>query len=290
MKNQLTGVQNIKINNRSISFRRIGNGKRKILFYHGFPGSSAQIEPFRDYLQDFDIEVLCFDRPGYHTSDSTNESQMAQTTEVSRQIMNAFNWSTCELISVSGGTPFLFSFLNKYPELISRVAVVCGLGPMMSPGFQDVIAWKAKIALKILPFIPDFIFAKIFPKDEMKNSSSRFEIISFFLRPSAADIKTIQNPINQSILRQAVTEAIHQNGKGPKLDAESFLTPWKINVADYKGPIHFWHGDDDLVIPVKMAQRMHQQVERSELNILSGEGHYSIAFNHLELILSKGIS
>ena len=87
-------------------------------------------------------------------------------------------------------------------------------------------------------------------------------------------------------MRQAVFEAISQNGKGPKLDAQSFLTPWKINVAGFKGPINFWHGDDDKIIPVAMVKKMHQQIKRSELNILKGEGHYSLAFNYLEAVLT----
>lgn len=290
MNNQLTAVQQIKFNNRNISYRRIGTGKRKILFFHGFPGSSVQIEPFLEYIQDFDLEVLCFDRPGYHFSDATQGTQFDQTTAVCKQIVESFGWLSCELIAVSGGTPFLFSFLENHPQFISRVHVVCGLGPILTTGFEKIMSWKVKLALRILPLIPGGIFAKIFPKNEAESNSPRFEILNYFLPPSPADAKTIQNPRNQNILRQAVLEAVNQNGKGPKLDAESFLAQWKINVTEYQGPIDFWHGDDDHVVPLAMARQMHKQAERSELTILNGQGHYSIAFNFLEPILAKGFS
>ena len=176
-------VQSMSINGRKISYRRIGTGKRKILFFHGFPGSSVQIEPFLDHLLEFDLEVVCVDRPGYHGSVSNNESQFKQTTEVCEHIINSLGWISVELIAVSGGTPFLFSFLEKFPERISRVSVVCGLGPISSPGYQNFMTWKAKLALKILPRIPDQIFAKIFSKNNGKKIIFNLRLLLFFYNP-----------------------------------------------------------------------------------------------------------
>ena len=53
---------------RTVSYRLRGSGSRRVLFFHGFFGSSAQIDFFDSVLADLDLQVLALDRPGYGES------------------------------------------------------------------------------------------------------------------------------------------------------------------------------------------------------------------------------
>jgi len=64
----LAPAQTSFITGTSVSYRRLGSGSRKVLFFHGFPGSSAQVEPFRSFVDSLDLDIVYVDWPGYHLS------------------------------------------------------------------------------------------------------------------------------------------------------------------------------------------------------------------------------
>ncbi len=104
---------------------------------------------------------------------------------------------------------------------------------------------------------------------------------------SEADRKAALAPLNQLILQTALSEAFLQNGLGPKSDAEFYFSKSAFELGDFSGSVNFWHGDQDLILPLEMAKKMVNQLPGSVLNVVPGEGHYSIAFNHLERVLKN---
>lgn len=281
-----------QINSKNISFRRIGSGKRKILFFHGFPGSSSQIEPFRDQAGTFDLDVVCVDRPGYHKTELTQGRQFDQATLTMKSLLDSFGWQSCEVMSVSGGTPFLFSFTQAYPQYVSSVTVISGLGPIGNKEFQRFLSWKARFTLNLLPKLPGSLFERILPKynsnPDLKSAVSaepKFNIIRYLLPGSAADAKVMLDLNTQEVLGRALHEAFMQKGTGPKRDAAEYVKPWSLDLKSYAGPIKIWHGDEDQILPLKMAEQMAKLIPRAQLNVLNNEGHYSLIIKRMENIL-----
>lgn len=284
MENSIAPLQIQKVNDASISYRKIGSGTRKILFFHGFPGSSAQIELFKDQLTAFDLQVVCIDRPGYNQSEVRGASQFDQTNQALHELLKSFGWSQCEVISVSGGTPFLFSFVQAEPQFISRVTVVSGLGPIATEKFRDLLQPKMKVALRLLPLLPGNLFEKILPKAGGK--PPRFNLIRFLMPVSKADVAVIQTEGILPVLGTALHEAFAQKGVGPKRDAGVYLKPWKLEMGSYKGRVDIWHGQEDRILPARMAKLMHQSLPQAKLYLVPNEGHYSLAMNRIQHILS----
>ncbi len=292
MKTDSQTVQTARINNKNISFRKVGSGSRKILFFHGFPGSSSQIEPFADQVAAFDLEVICVDRPGYHKTELTEGRQFDQATQMMKSLLDSFGWQSCEVMSVSGGTPFLFSFTQAFPQFISNVTVISGLGPIGNKEFQKIISRKARFALNLLPKLPGTIFEKILPKYNPEPSTvtaaaaePKFNVIRFLLPSSPADNQVMLDLKTQDILGRALHEAFMQNGTGPKRDAAEFIKPWSLELKGYTGPIKIWHGNEDQILPLKMAEQMAQLIPRAQLHVLNNEGHYSLIIKRMESIL-----
>jgi pimeloyl-ACP methyl ester carboxylesterase len=276
-----------QINGKNISFRRIGSGKRKILFFHGFPGSSSQIEPFREHAAAFDLDVVCVDRPGYHKTELTEGQQFSQATQTMKSLLDSFGWQSCEVMSVSGGTPFIFAFTQVFPQFVSRFTIVSGLGPIGNKEFQQFLSWKARFTLNLLPKLPGSIFARILPKYSATPAEPKFNIIRYLLPGSIADAKVMQEQRIQEILGRAIHEAFMQNGTGPKRDAAAYLKPWSLTLNGYSGPIHIWHGDEDRILPLGMAQQMAKLIPNAQLHVLNNEGHYSLIIKRTANILQN---
>lgn len=271
----------LSFNNRSISYRRLGTGKRKILFFHGFPGSSAQILPFTNLVSRFDLEILCLDRPGYNQTSWIKTDAFTQANEDAFHLVQHFQWKQFELISVSGGTPYLFSFVKEFPQLVTKMAIVSGLGPLAQSDFSKVLSFKSLLSLRFLPYTPEAFF-KIFLKQK--------KLLRVFLTPSESDLKVLNVLENVKVLETALHEGFLQNGVGPKQDALAYLSAWSVPVDKLPREVQIWHGAEDQIIPVGMAKNFANIIPQAQLNILPGEGHYSPAFNYIPVILGEKIS
>jgi pimeloyl-ACP methyl ester carboxylesterase len=284
MSSLIPEIQILNLNGSQVSYRKMGNGRRKIFFLHGFLGSSVQIEFFRKYVDEFDLEVIGLDRPGYNLSE-TGKSQFSQTNNFIKGLLEHHQWQGCELIAASGGTPFLFSFVQNDPHLIQKITIVSGLGPIAFPEFGDHLPRKLKLALKVIPRVPSSLFALARPPAQEKISPSRIKFIRSFLSASPADEKAIEIPEARKILDLAVKEAFVQNGLGIQKDTRAYQTKWNIHLTDFNGPIEIWHGEEDLILSPQMARQLHKALPQSNLHLISGEGHYSLSMNHILKII-----
>ncbi len=273
----------VEIDGRPVSYRRFGNGSRKILFYHGFPGSSVQIDFIRPHVAIYDLEIVCFDRPGYNGSHFNKEPQCKLTSKISKGLLASLGWSQCEVVSVSGGTPFLFSFVRSHPELVSRVTIISGLGPMSGVGFKRIMGWKSKAALRMLPFVPERILKRV----RTMPLQRRTKMMGRFLPASRPDQEFMSHPKAKSMVVQGLNEALMQNGRGPKRDARVLTSKWNADLGQYAGPVDIWHGDQDKIVPAAMARSLSEALAGSRLNIVSGEGHYSLPVRNVGQILAK---
>lgn len=272
----MTHSSQFQIHNRRISYRRLGQGNRKILFFHGFPGSSAQVFPFQKHLDAFDLEVICIDRPGYSGTSLGTTEPFEQATEDAFLLLQELKWENFEAVSVSGGTPYLFSLLKKYSSLVHRVSIISGLGPIAHPEFRKILPSTSLLSLCLLPVTPEILFQWL---------TRNPKLIRLFLKPAPSDLAVLKKIENVKILETALHEAFIQNGVGPKQDAKAFLNPWAIDSNQYPNDFQIWHGQEDQIIPVKMAKQLAKAIPQSKLNIIANEGHYSLAFNFIDKIL-----
>ncbi|MBL7556440.1 MAG: alpha/beta hydrolase [Bdellovibrionaceae bacterium] len=105
-----------------VSYRRLGNGPRKILFFHGFPGSSKQIDIFKNEVEKLGLDVLCFDRPGYYHTEIKTSDTLSVTTDIAMELVSMLGWTDFEIVTVSGGTPFGIT-IGLLPRLQHRLTV-----------------------------------------------------------------------------------------------------------------------------------------------------------------------
>ena len=281
-------LQKINLSQGQVSYRLIGEGRRKIIFYHGFPGSSSQVALFKTSVEQLDIQVLCFDRPGYNETLWSTNNMLDQTVKISDEITRTFDWKEFEIVTVSGGTPYGIAFANRHPKEISGVRVVCGLGYLQSPEIKKHFKKMQFFSLNYLKFIPGAFLKQILnrPKSPQLRRNPVFEL---FYPTSASDRQVIQQRSLSDALNNTLIEAVAQNAAGPIADSQVFLSSWGEVLKDFKLPIHFWHGDQDLVIPFQVSKEMAKLIPQAEFTLVPNEGHVSLAVNKMLEILSVSL-
>ena len=56
---------------------------------------------------------------------------------------------------------------------------------------------------------------------------------------------------------------------------------WGLDLAAIKSPVYLWHGEDDRIVPLAMAQWVAGRIPGVSVSYHPGEGHFSMAINHL---------
>lgn len=271
----------------NVSYRKLGSGQRKILFFHGFPGSSAQIGIFRALVDTLNLEVLCFDRPGYNYSQIQTADSLATTLSIANELISINAWTDFEIVTVSGGTPFGIAYAIQHPEKIRYLRVICGLGNLCIPEVRTHFSKTSLYALRFLPMMSGYLIQKFIGIKPM--GSRRGLIITFFLPASVPDSKLFQNSDVLSALNLSLSEALLQKALGPKQDAKVFLTDWSKGSNSLQRSIHFWHGDQDQTLSIKSAKAMIAQFPFAKMTVVKDEGHISLPTLHIETILKTDL-
>jgi pimeloyl-ACP methyl ester carboxylesterase len=281
-------LQQVGLSFGNVSFRSIGSGKRKILFFHGFPGSSLQIQVFEKWLQVFDLEVLCFDRPGYNRTDIHLKSGIAANALIAENLMDRFGWEEMDVFTVSGGTPAGLYSSARLPERVRSVHVISGLGALHLGEIKTHFPRTSLSALKLLPWIPGFVIQSCLGfKADTQSSNSSHRILQYLLPGSEEDQSLFVHEEVRQSLQLSLYEALFQKAKGPKLDAKDFLSSWGAELNRLKAPVHFWHGENDQIIPFQIAKEMSARVANSSFNLVPNEGHFSLPVRQLGEILNR---
>lgn len=265
-----------------VSYRRIGHGQRKVLFFHGFPGSSKQIDIFNSQLETHNLEVLCFDRPGYHHTRIKTANTLSLSIKIALELISELSWKEFELVAVSGGTPFAVSLALQNPHLVKNIRVVCGLGDLNLPAVRKNFSPLSFWGLKVLPVVPTALLKKAL----QINPGKRNPVVDFFLPPSKADMEIALDRLVRDSLNQSLSEAMEQNFLGPKQDTYAFLSNWSTGIANLNIPIHFWHGDQDNVISNKISASMAPLFPGGKMTLVKDHGHISLPVALIGQILS----
>ena len=231
-----------------VSYRLIGDGNRKVVFFHGFPGSSSQLHLFLSSLVEHQMQVLCFDRPGYNKTFSAGADMLNVTSQITYELTAYLSWQKFEVVTVSGGTPYGISFAQKFPESVSGVRVICGLGYIREPQIRKYITGLKYLSLLLLRFVPGWALRLIINPDQKKVSNKRRRFFELFYPTSESDRQIISERNLGGTLGFVLNESLMQNGRGPVSDTKVFLSDWGADLGRFSLPIHFWHGDEDKVI------------------------------------------
>lgn len=269
-----------------VSYRKLGHGKRKILFFHGFPGSSRQIDIFNSELQSQDLEVLCFDRPGYHHTQIKTADSLNVTLKIAMELVSTLSWNKFEVVTVSGGTPFGIALALQNPDLVIAIRVISGLGDLSRPSVRKYFPALSIYGLKVLPVVP----TRLIRNALHINPGKRNPVIDFFLPPSKADLELAKNKEVRDSLNQSLSEALEQGFLGPKQDSPVFLANWSAGAAALKAPIHFWHGDLDNVISNKISESMAPLFPKGKMTLVKNHGHLSLPITLIGQILKFDFS
>lgn len=84
-------------------------------------------------------------------------------------------------------------------------------------------------------------------------------------------------------------EALKDSVDGWVDDDLAFVQPWGFEFSEIRVPVMLWQGDEDMMVPFAHGKWLAAHLPRDKLreHLVKGEGHVSIAHNHLDAMLDE---
>lgn len=256
--------------------------------FHGLPGSRMESYLLDAAAKKINIKIITPDRPGYGLSSRQPGRTLIDWGRDVSVLADALDLDSFGIIGVSGGAPCALSCAYTIPDRVSRVGIVCGLGPLYQTGLAHEMRWFVASGfylartipwlLRVTHGLPTIALAKISPR-------TLLNIIAM-----------VHGGVDRQVLKKAgvreklvlnIQEAFRQGTSGAVQDMQLLSRDWGFNLLEIKSQVDIWHGDADDIVPISHGQYLHHQLPNSTFTTMPGQAHFSLPITCAETILSR---
>jgi pimeloyl-ACP methyl ester carboxylesterase len=283
--------QTNQIDDRRLGYAEFGDPHGKPVFYfHGFPGSRLEAEVVAKDAQRLGLRLVSVDRPGMGLSSFQPRRQILDWPEDVRRLADQLGFERFSVIGLSGGVPYAAACAYSIGKRMDNCILVSGLGPPelgmdgMKPIYRYLIYMARIVPVWLLRFVLWYLGGRYRGSPE-----GEAHLLDWYRSGSnEADMVILEDEEMGRLLIEAALEGFLQGTKGLAWDAKLIFKRWGFSLQDITFErVYLWHGEQDDLLPVAMAERMAAYIPHCRPHYCAREGHLSLAYNQLEAIANE---
>ena len=244
-----------------------------IIYNHPLPGArNFTLEP--PTLQTAHGRCFSLERPGIGLSTRAPGRTLADWAGDVAEFVDALGFERFAVVGVSAGGGYALALAHALPDRVTRVGLVCALGPILDhPEFDDDFTHPLRALLPVAR--EDADAAETLLRESLSPLGERFRA-----DPEAFFEEWLQGwPADQQVLYRKyksrwmpAIEATHRDTEGFADDIVAGLR-WTFDPAEIRVPVRAWHGTADQTAPFGLIRLVVDQAG-GELVPYEGLGHY----------------
>ena len=260
------------INGRNVEYIRYGQWTRIcILFFHGHAGSARYI-PDEEYSHNgTSYCILSFNRPGVGNSDTRGFYAIDEFVSDIRDFLLSKRVEKVILVGHSAGGLYAQVFASLFPSITLGLILVSSLPTLNNKATRNVLTKtlnKRRLLLTHLPSFSKFYFkgysmSVLYHADQIINSNLK--------RLSDEEREYCLEHID--LYREAVMNAMTNDGKGAYFDAKAMFAKRDLPELDPSIKVFIWSGDIDTSTPPEFARYLSDRYNPVRFHLLPGLGH-----------------
>lgn len=263
--------------------------KYKIVYIHGFDScrydAVSAMTLTQDVIEELGIYTVSFDRPGYGESDpNPNQTVKSVSLDIEELADQLGLGSKFYVIGFSMGGQFVWSCLKYIPHRLAGVTLIAPAVNYWWPGFPSNLSSEA--------------FHQQFPEDQWSlrvahhapwltywwNTQKWFPSLTLIAQSPAVlsrqDLELV--PVFSTTKRKEYEAQVRQQGEYESLHRDLIIGfgTWEFDPMELKNPfpsnevaVHLWHGDEDMIVPVKLQRYIVQRLPWIHYHEVAGAGH-----------------
>jgi len=257
-----------------------------VIAFHGTPGSHRQAEPCDPAARELRIRVIAPDRPGYGHSSYDAHRRLVDWPRDVAQLADHLGLARFGVIGVSGGGPHAAACAHGLASRLLGASIVSGVAPPDTPGVHENMlpmnrlnfALARQSPLLVAPFMAAMLFAiRMFPDRALDGM-----------------LRSLPEPDRRILARREIAdmfveEARRASGTTARAAAQDFslfARPWRFRLEDIAAPVHVFHGDVDVNVPLAHGRGQADRIPNAKLHLCPNEGHM-LYIDHAREILAS---
>ena len=256
---------------RLLAYTQMGQQDGTPVFsFHGVPGSRLDFDHplIQPVVEGSGVRLIGIDRPGFGGSTHQPHRRYADWPADVLAVANDLGLDRFGILAYSTGGLYAIACALAFPERLTFVGIVSGLGPAETPRFGDGMT-KSFVAMIRLcrraPSLARWFFAHTSPE----KFSQVFEQMV-----SPVDRTLFREAGVDQLARDTFAEATRNGPYGLVEDWGLMATPSGLTYTAVECPIRLWHGDSDGTVPVHHAEYVASLLPKANLEVLPGVGHF----------------
>lgn len=271
---------------RRLGFAEFGdpNGKPVIVF-HDLWGNRNLRHPDDTIIKNMGIRLIGIDRPGYGMSTRKPNRSVMDVVDDIMLLSKALKLEQFSVLGYSAGVPYALACAYRFPQIVTRCAIVSSLPPMDDPqGFEAINRNYARLFQLAQGMEPMFrMLMKGFFWIDSRRDPSRY-VAELALSMPEVDQNIMKNPLVFKS-RATMWDNIRQNGSDVFVDEMvTLVKSWGFQLQSVQPHVDIWWGEADTFSAPMVGQRMAEFLPNSTLHLESQSGHL-ILFSHWQAIL-----
>jgi pimeloyl-ACP methyl ester carboxylesterase len=273
---------------RNLGYAEYGDARGLPVFYfHGFPGSRLEAGLAEEGAASHGIRFISVDRPGYGLSDPKRKRTLLDWADDTVHLADFLGIRRFSVIGVSGGGPYATACAYKIPHRLNKVAIVCGLGPVVYTHRRNRTTDLTIQALLLAGRFPTAARVPFAASALMYRRHPDFMLALISRRLAECDRQALQIPQLHRLLCSSFREAFRRSLFAPARDLVLYGRDWALPLHEIQVPTRLWHGEKDAVVPAAMGYLLADEIPTCLPKFYPEEGHFSIITNHLQEILEE---
>jgi len=257
-------LQHVRIHGHDVGFRRAGKGNpERVLLIHGLAGSSKTWDDVIPSLAEH-YDVIAPDLLGHgESAKPTGDYSLGAFASGLRDLLAILGVPSVTIVGHSFGGGVAMQLAYQHPELVDRLVLVA------SGGLGREVSWLLRLLT-----VPgaEYLMPLWFPKPLVDRATGVGQ---------ALGRRNIRSPRLGEFWRAYSSLAGAQNRRAFVRTMRGVIEPGgqTVNAHDRlylaaRVPTLIVWGDRDGVIPIAHGEEAHERIDRSELVILEGVGHF----------------
>lgn len=267
--------QFVEVNGARVYYVERGSaGGEAVLLLHGFLGSTVDWTPTIDVLAEAGYHTIAFDRPPFGLSDKSTQLDYSLDAQADLTIglMDALGLETAALVGHSAGGPVAANAALRYPDRVSRLALVAGaIGLSAEDGFANEAGTdSAAGAFGMLANLdPDSAAAQRLIRGFFNAAFAQRLLETAYYDPSKIDPTRIERSARGTQIpgweggllayAQAMASGIGESG----LDT----------LREIEVPVLLLWGQEDAIVPVSVGERLREVFPNHTWMVYPQVGH-----------------
>ena len=258
-----------------------------VFFCHDLFGSRHLRHPDDSILKRLGIRLIGIDRPGYGLSGRKAGRSVFDGAEDMEALFRAMELERCAVLGYSAGAPYALAFAHRYPQQVSRCAVVASLPPLdqaQSFRFIHPVYGRLMQLAHSNPWLFRLLLRGYLFYDSQRSPDQ-------FIRDYGSLLAQVDRHALSQLalfnLRRDIWDEIRQTGGETIGDELAALSrSWGFHLQALRVPVDIWWGEADAYAAPIVGKRMTELIPQANLRLEAKAGHL-ILFTHWEAILRQ---